>query len=578
MKLFRNIIALLLVFLMAFTAVSCKRKTNEPDDGLKDEENDEENENKDDGKKEEKDVEYSVTVVSPLGMPISDVRILVYSDAVPDSNVSTATAVTDSNGTAVFTGKENTPYSVRLVGYPQIYTAKSGSTREERYAIEGESTTVVLDMNDDYIPNGYDLGDTMPNFTVTDINGNEHELYDLLKEKKAVVLNFWYYSCNPCRSEFPALNTAYNKYKDKLEVLAINDYASDSLNNVKTYAQDKGLTLDMPLVRGEYGSKASLSQFDSFGYPTTVVIDRYGMFSFIHTGAVTNTADWNKLFDFFTSDSYTPTIVDKIEDIELDTLEYSVTVKSPLGKPMSGVKVFVYADSNGTSNVVGSPASTNSDGVVNLSLKKGREYSVKVVGYPSAFSAKNGNTREDRYILDGDITVTLEANANYAPSSYKLGDMMPNFTVTDVDGNTYELYEILKEKDAVALNFWFCACPYCVYEFPALNTAYNNYSDGIEILAINDTGDSVEKIQRFETNNSLTLDMPLVKVEYGSKASLSKFPSNGYPTTVIIDRYGTISFIHVGAMTNVDNWNKLFEFFTADDYTPTLVKSFDELA
>lgn len=571
MKLFRNIIALLLVFLMAFSAVSCKRDVSEPDDEIEDDGK------KEDDKKEEKDVAYSVTVTSPLGMPISGVRILLYCDEDESTNVSTATAVTDLNGVASFTVKEGKPYSVRLIGYPELYTAKSGSTRAERYALKGASTTVVLDMNNDYQPNGYYLGDTMPNFTVTDINGNEHELYELLKEKKTVVLNFWYYGCSPCRSEFPALNTAYNKYKDKLEVLAINDYPSDSLALVKSYAADKGLTLDMPLVRGDYGSKASLSQFDAMGYPTTVVIDRYGTFSFIHTGALTNTSDWNKLFDFFTSDEYVPTIVDKIEDIESDVLEYSVTVKSPLGKPMSGVKVFVYADSNGTSSVVGSPISTNSDGIVNLSLKKGREYSVKVVGYPSAFTAKNGNTRDDRYILDGDITVTLEANVNYSPTSYKLGDTMANFTVTDVDGNTYELYEMLKEKDAVALNFWFCNCPYCVYEFPALNTAYNNYSDELELLAINDYGDSESRIKSFAASNSLTLDIPLVKVDYGSKASLSKFPSQGYPTTVIIDRYGTVSFIHVGAMTNVDNWNKLFAFFTAHDYTPTLVKSFDEL-
>lgn len=303
MKLLRKITIFLLLVSMIFNVVACVGKTPQTNEG------------NDNQTQDPTMLEYTVTLLSPLGKPISGVTVLLHEDGGADYNVSSLPVVTGADGKVKFTLDSSKSYSVGLMGYSKLYVAKSGATRAERYVLDSTDVTVVLDTDDTYVPARYNLGDTMPNFTLTDIDGNSYELYELLKVKDAVVLNFWFYGCGPCKSEFPALNTAYNGYKNDLEVLAINDYPYESLNHVKNYEEDKGLTLDMPLFRAEYGSKVSMSRIDTIGYPTTMVIDRYGTISFIHAGAVTSVSKWQKLFAFFTADDYVPTVISSFDQL-----------------------------------------------------------------------------------------------------------------------------------------------------------------------------------------------------------------------------------------------------------------------
>ena len=116
-------------------------------------------------------------------------------------------------------------------------------------------------------------------------------------------------------------------------------------------------------------------------------------------------------------------------------------------------------------------------------------------------------------------------------------------------------------------------CIYCEYEFPHINSAYAEYKDSVEILAVNHIpSDTVEEVRAYPERFDAGLDIPLVKVGNTSNdLILSKFPSRGYPTTVIIDRYGVICMIIVGAITNEATWENIFNHFTADDYNQLLI-------
>ena len=287
MKLIKHALVLLLIISTLFSTVSCgkksKNKKGNNDEGL---------------------TSCTITVKNPLGKPLPNVAVYLHHEDGSDYNVCAEPKGTNLDGKVTFSLSPNKKYSVGIMRYPGAYTAKSGATSDERYHLNSDNLEIVLQIKEGYAPKRYNVGDYMGDFTLTDIDGQTHNLYSILKEKRAVVLNFWYYSCGPCAGEFPALNTAYNTYKDTLEVLAVNDYPSDTVDMVKGYESYRGFTLDMPMLKVNYGSEVSLSRFDSDAYPTTVIIDRYGMISYLHTGMINSVSKWNEIFEYYTSDNY----------------------------------------------------------------------------------------------------------------------------------------------------------------------------------------------------------------------------------------------------------------------------------
>ena len=299
MKVFKKLLGLLLIASILLCAVSCKDKDNEKEPSNPTTAID----------------HCTVTVKSPIGQPIAGVIVYLHEDGGEDFNPACDPLMTDADGKVSFTLDPKREYSVGLFGYSSAFVAKAGTNRDERYVITDTTLDITLGTNSAYNPSSYSVGDYMADFTISDINGTEYRLYDLLKEKDAVVLNFWYCGCDPCKKEFPALNSAYNNYKDSVEVLAINDYASDTKADVAAYAANKNLTLDMPLFKTNPGSVLSISRFGSGAHPTTVVIDRYGVISFVHVGNETSAAKWESLFAYFTSASYNGTSGEGFDDI-----------------------------------------------------------------------------------------------------------------------------------------------------------------------------------------------------------------------------------------------------------------------
>ena len=156
--------------------------------------------------------------------------------------------------------------------------------------------------------------------------------------------------------------------------------------------------------------------------------------------------------------------------------------------------------------------------------------------------------------------------------TFKRGDVFADMTVTTPDGTTYKISEILKEKKAVVINFWFLNCDPCRMEFPYMQEAYENYQDDIEILAINTYDGKDDTVAEYQKKMELTFPMAVLDEEWAVRMGVQ-----AYPTTVIIDRYGIVSFKHTGMITDVEEFNKLFEFFTADDYEQTVIKKIDDI-
>ncbi len=172
----------------------------------------------------------------------------------------------------------------------------------------------------------------------------------------------------------------------------------------------------------------------------------------------------------------------------------------------------------------------------------------------------------------GDNSSQLVSNADLSSSSYALGDYMGDYTVTDINGNTHSFSELLKSKKAIVLNFWFVNCGPCQMEFPYLQSAADEYTEDIAVIAINPTTDKENDIKKYATQNQLTI--PLVK---GEEAWINAFDIQGFPTTVVIDNYGKIAFSHMGAVTEKGVFEKIFEFFSAADYKQSIIRNISDI-
>ncbi|MCK5579589.1 MAG: TlpA family protein disulfide reductase [Planctomycetes bacterium] len=77
--------------------------------------------------------------------------------------------------------------------------------------------------------------DTMPNFTLSDLQGNQVSLSDF--QGKTVLLVFWATWCPPCRKEVPLLKELHQKYQGKeFKIVAVN--TDRNVNKVKKFARD----------------------------------------------------------------------------------------------------------------------------------------------------------------------------------------------------------------------------------------------------------------------------------------------------------------------------------------------------
>lgn len=141
------------------------------------------------------------------------------------------------------------------------------------------------------------LGGQMPNFVISDALGNEYTLYDLLEEKKMVMLNFWFIDCPYCVMEFPSIQQAYSQYQDQVAILAVNPY--DAASSMVGFGQQYGLQFTL-CPDGPGLSEA----FGVTGYPTTVVIDRNGMICLLQAGAVPYEEVFLRMFAYFTAEDY----------------------------------------------------------------------------------------------------------------------------------------------------------------------------------------------------------------------------------------------------------------------------------
>ena len=246
-----------------------------------------------------------------------------------------------------------------------------------------------------------------------------------------------------------------------------------------------------------------------------------------------------------------------------DTL-YTVNIKSNGGMPLSNLDVYIYADD--TLGDIVDYTKTNDNGTATFNLDKNSNYAIVISPVPKGYLA------EKSYKFDGtkkDIVISssLFTDADISSATLELGDVMYDFTVMKPDGTEIKLSEVLKTKKLVVLNFWYTTCSWCLEEFPLMQELYKDYSDDIEIIALNPMEDN-NAVDTFQKQYGYTFPMAACPASWANTFSVQ-----GYPTSIFIDQYGVICVVESGAITSKRPWVCAFDHFKADDYKQKLCKN-----
>jgi len=175
-------------------------------------------------------------------------------------------------------------------------------------------------------------------------------------------------------------------------------------------------------------------------------------------------------------------------------------------------------------------------------------------------------------LLTGSLTAVAEiASSPDNVTPLRIGDQIPNPTLTKLDGQKIQLADVLGGKPSVLIFFRGGWCPYCTKHLAALKEVIPQVKElGFEVVAI--SPDSIESSQKAVTEKEIDYtvlsdsnfeaiqkfglafkldDETLVKYDgYGIK--LVPMPETGdkilpVPAVYLVDAHGVIQFRHYDA-------------------------------
>jgi len=117
-------------------------------------------------------------------------------------------------------------------------------------------------------------GETASDFEVTLFDGGDQFRLSEQVEETALVVNFWYPSCPPCREEMPAFEEAWQEFEGQgVRFLGLFvPQGFDTEEDARAFVSDLGLTFDFATDTGAEISRAYELKY----FPTTYFIDKGG--------------------------------------------------------------------------------------------------------------------------------------------------------------------------------------------------------------------------------------------------------------------------------------------------------------
>jgi thiol-disulfide isomerase/thioredoxin len=129
-------------------------------------------------------------------------------------------------------------------------------------------------------PEGHEVGQQLPDFTVTCLDGSTFHLAE--QRGKITFINFWATYCTPCVQELPHFDALYRAHEGDIAMVAV--HAAFASKDPKEYLADKGYVF--PFAHDADGSLMELTGGNGT-MPQTVVLNRKGEVIYNKSGSVT---------------------------------------------------------------------------------------------------------------------------------------------------------------------------------------------------------------------------------------------------------------------------------------------------
>ncbi len=98
----------------------------------------------------------------------------------------------------------------------------------------------------------------------------------------------------------------------------------------------------------------------------------------------------------------------------------------------------------------------------------------------------------------------LQGSASHRGEGFLTGKTGADFSLTGIDGKTYTLSAVAKQKKTILLNFFSTTCGPCLEELPVLQKFQETYgSQGLMIFIIGD--ESISQLKDFAKEKGYTL-------------------------------------------------------------------------
>jgi peroxiredoxin len=139
--------------------------------------------------------------------------------------------------------------------------------------------TAKPDVQADELILGPQPGFLAPDFSLQTLDGEFVTLSEF--RGQPVLVNMWASWCTPCKYEMPAIQEAYEEFRDQgFTVLAVNLTKKDVLGSVESFVEEHGLTF--PILLDQDGRVEDAYQLR--GLPTSFFIDRDGVIQSVVIG------------------------------------------------------------------------------------------------------------------------------------------------------------------------------------------------------------------------------------------------------------------------------------------------------